>query len=84
MPTRTAPTPADYKLIFEDNKIGAAIFDDLLRRFVKPPVLEGEGTLAVLKTFDRGGQRKPLDWIMQQINRANGAPDDDQPAEVTT
>lgn len=84
MPKRTAPSPADYKLIFEDNKIGAAILDDLLSRFVRPPVLEGEGVLAVLKTYDRGGQRKPLDHILTQINRANGAPEDDEPPEVQT
>ncbi len=71
------PTPQDYADLFEVDKRGARILDDLIRRFIRPPVSVG-GIDAVLQTYDRAGQRKPLDFIMQQINRANGAPDDNQ------
>lgn len=71
------PTPQDYADLFEVDKRGQRILDDLIRRFIRPPVSVG-GIDAVLQTYDRAGQRKPLDFIMQQINRANGAPDDNQ------
>lgn len=74
----TRPTPADYKAIFEDDRRGAAILQDLLQRFVRPSVTTG-GIDAVLQTFERVGQRKPIDFIATMINRANGAPDEDQP-----
>lgn len=71
------PTPDDYRDLFEVDRRGQRILDDLIARFVRPAVTDG-GIDAVLKTFERQGQRKPLDFIMQQINRANGAPDDNQ------
>lgn len=69
------PTAQDYADIFEVDKRGARIFEDLVRRFVRPPVSAG-GIDAVLQTFERGGQRKVIDFIANQINRANGLPDD--------
>lgn len=71
------PTPDDYRDLFEIDRRGQRILEDLIARFVRPAVTDG-GIDAVLKTFERQGQRKPLDFIMQQINRANGAPDDNQ------
>lgn len=68
---KTRPTPEDYKALFEDDRRGAAILEDLILRFIRPPVTEG-GIDAVLKTFDRAGQRRPLDFITAMINRANG------------
>ena len=65
------PTPQDYKDLFETDKRGARILEHLVRIFVKDPVTEG-GIDAVLKTFTFAGQRKPLDFIVKQINRANG------------
>lgn len=70
----TRPTPADYKAIFEDDRRGAAILQDLLQRFVRPSVSTG-GIDAVLQTFERAGQRKPIDFIATMIDRANGASD---------
>lgn len=72
------PTPADYKLVFEDHKVGAAILEDLLRIFVQDAVTTG-GIDAVLKTYMRLGQRSPLDHIVKQINRANNVPVDEEP-----
>lgn len=67
----TRPGPAQYKALFEDDKRGVAILEDMIQRFVRPAVTEG-GIDAVLKTFERNGQRKPLDFIAAMINRANG------------
>jgi hypothetical protein len=64
-------TPADYRLVFEEHPVGVLVLEDLIKRFVRPPVLEG-GIDAVLQTFARSGQRIPLDFIMNQVNRANG------------
>ncbi len=66
------PTAEDYRDLFETDKRGARILEDLILRFVRPPVTDG-GIDAVLKTYDRLGQRRPLDFIMNQISRANGA-----------
>lgn len=65
------PTPQDYKDLFETDKRGARILEHLARVFVKEPVTVG-GIDAVLQTFTYAGQRKPLDFIVNQINRANG------------
>lgn len=74
--TEQKPTPDDYRDLFEVDRRGQRILEDLIARFVRPAVTDG-GIDAVLKTFERQGQRKPLDFIMQQINRANGAPDNE-------
>lgn len=69
------PTPQDYADLFEVDKRGQRILEDLISRFVRPPVTDG-GIDAVLKTYERMGQRKPLDFIATMINRANGVADD--------
>lgn len=69
------PTAQDYADLFDTDKRGQRILDDLIARFVRPIVSTG-GIDAVLQTYERAGQRKPLDYIMQQINRANGAAED--------
>jgi hypothetical protein len=71
MAERERPTAQDYADLFEIDRRGARILDDLILRFVRPPVTDG-GIDAVLKTFERMGQRKPLDFITNMINRANG------------
>jgi hypothetical protein len=65
------PTPADYKGIFEDDRRGAAILEHLTRVFARPAVVSG-GIDAVLETYQRDGQRRVLEFIVNQINRANG------------
>jgi hypothetical protein len=71
------PTPQDYADLFETDRRGARILEDLILRFIRPSVTTG-GIDAVLQTYERMGQRKPLDFIMQQISRAAGAPDINQ------
>jgi hypothetical protein len=78
MSERQRPTPQDYADLFETDKRGARILEDLILRFVRPPVTDG-GIDAVLKTYERLGQRKPIDYIATMINRAAGIePSDEQ------
>lgn len=65
------PAPEDYRDLFETDRRGARILEHLARRFVREPVTDG-GIDAVLKTYMNAGARKPLDFIVNQINRANG------------
>lgn len=77
MPTQDndRPTPQDYADLFEVDKRGQRILEDLIARYVRPPVTDG-GIDAVLKTYERMGQRKPIDFIAAQINRSAGVADD--------
>lgn len=71
----SVPSPQDYKAIFEDDRRGAAILDHLLTRFRHKVVTEG-GIDAVLKTYRHAAHRELLEFIVAQINRANGVPDE--------
>lgn len=73
-------SPSDYKLIFEDHRVGAALLEDLTQRFARPQVVKG-GIDAVLETYERGGMRKVLEHIITQINRANGVQDPNEEEE---
>ncbi len=64
-------TPELFREIFEVDRRGAAILESLIQRFTQPAVTEG-GIDAVLKTYERMGQQKVLQFIVGQINRANG------------
>lgn len=66
-----SPTAQDYADLFEVDRRGVRILEDLILRFVHPSVSKG-GIDAILQTYDRMGQRKPLDFIMSQINRSHG------------
>jgi hypothetical protein len=68
-------TPEMFKEVFEDHPTGRIILDSLVTRFTRPAVTEG-GIDAVLKTYLYQGQRAPLDFIMNQINRAHGVDDE--------
>jgi len=67
----TKPKPQDYAAIFEDDRRGSAILEDLVSRFARPAVTTG-GIDAVLKTYQRDGMRQVTDFIVNQINRAHG------------
>lgn len=64
-------TPELYKAIFEDDRRGAAILEDLTQRFARPAVTQG-GIDAVLQTYHRDGMRRVIEHIVSMINRANG------------
>lgn len=72
-------TPEMYRKLFEVNKDGAAVFEDLVRKFSKPPTTTG-GIDAVLKTFLNQGEHNVVQHIVRQINLANnvGAEDENQ------
>jgi hypothetical protein len=64
-------TPDLYREIFEVDKRGAAILEALIERFSQPAVTDG-GIDAVLKTYERMGSNRVVQFIVGQINRANG------------
>lgn len=62
-----------YRQIFEVDKRGAALLEDLVVRFSQPACVEG-GIDAVIKTYHRMGQNSVVQYIVAQINRANNVP----------
>lgn len=64
-------TPELYKELFEDDRRGAAILEDLTQRFARPAVTHG-GIDAVLQTYHRDGMRRVIEHIVGMINRAHG------------
>ncbi len=67
--------PALYRDIFESDKRGAVILEDLVARFGHAKVHTDGGIDAVLKTYRAAARREVLDYIATRINQANGAPD---------
>lgn len=65
----------DYKLIFEDNRTGAKIFDDLVVRFGRAPQ-KSSGIDRVLDQAAYQGRREVIEFIALRINQANGFNDD--------
>lgn len=80
MRQESRPTAEDYRDLFETDKRGARILDDLVLRFVRPAVNKG-GIDAVLQTYQRMGARELIDFIANQINRANGVQVDENQGE---
>ena len=67
-------TPETYLDVFERHPAGAAVLEELIKRFTQSAVTEG-GIDAVLKTYQRMGQRRVLDHIINKINQAHGVPE---------
>ena len=63
--------PELFREIFEVDKRGAALLEHLIERFSQPAVTDG-GIDAVLKTYERMGSNRVVQYIVGQINRANG------------
>ena len=63
-----------YRDIFETDRRGLTIFNDLSARFAKGPAA-GFDVAAMNETFARAHQRKVVDYILSRINRANGVPE---------
>lgn len=68
-------SPADYKRIFEEMPGGAEVLDEITRRFGREAYVKG-GTEGDRETCYRAGQRSVLDFILMQINRADGVNND--------
>lgn len=71
MPERPIVTPEMYAQVFGPGTAGEKVLEDLIAKFVRPPVYEG-GIDGVRKSDARAGQRRPLDYIMLKINQAAG------------
>lgn len=69
-----------YRDIFETDKRGVEIFDDLYRRFAsKAKVHTNGGIDAVLKTYQDAAHREVIEYIVTRTNRANGVNDSPNP-----
>lgn len=75
-------TPDDYKLIFEDHKVGQRIFEDLIQRFGRVPA-KSEGIDRVLDQFEYAGRRRVIEFITLRINQSNGVQDDEHMVQVS-
>ncbi len=64
--------PQDYADLFESDPRGALILEDLVARFGGNPYVRG-GVEAARETDYRAGQLRVVSYILDQINRANGA-----------
>jgi hypothetical protein len=71
MSTYSRATPEDYKMIFEEHRVGQKVFEDLLLRFGSLPVKDG-GIDRILNQFEYSGQRRVIDHIALRIDQANG------------
>lgn len=67
----TRPDAAAYARVFEGHHEGALILEDLTRRFGGAMFVKG-GEEGRRETDYRLGRRAVLDFILGQINRANG------------
>ncbi len=69
---RPIVTPAMYAQVFGPGTPGEKVLEDLIAKFVRPPVYQ-DGIDGIRKSDRNAGQRRPLDFIMLKINQANGA-----------
>ena len=77
-----ALAPEVYARVFEGHAEGTLILAELVRVFAKPAKLEG-GIDAILLTYHRDGQRSVVEFIVNQINRANLALTEDENDDAT-
>lgn len=73
--TSKSVTPKDYQCLFEEMPGGAQVLAALTRRFGRAVYVAG-GSEGDRETCYRAGQRSVLDFILMQINQADGVPDD--------
>lgn len=67
--------PADFKRVFEEMPGGAEVLNELTRRFGRAVYVTG-GNEGDRETCYRAGQRSVLDFILREINLADGVDDD--------
>lgn len=83
-PDERARLDALYRDIFETDKRGAELFDDLYRRFAsKARVHTAGGIDAVLKTYQDAAHREVIEYIVTRVNRANGVNDSPNQPETS-
>lgn len=76
--TERRADPAMYARVFEENREGQLVLEDLVNRFGGRLYVRG-GQEAERETLVRLGKRAVLDHIVAQVNHARGAepPEDD-------
>lgn len=79
----TGPVPPElYAQVFEDDKRGAAILEDLVARFGGGAVFHGE-LAAAFRTYFNAGQRSVVDHIVLKINQAKGVGNVGEPVDLS-
>ncbi len=78
------PTPAEYAALFEDDKRGAAILEDLVRRFARQPADGFDGISGILRTYHAQGERRVMDFILSRINQHHTTEPDHEPDQTPT
>ena len=68
--------PVDYQRLFENYPEGAIVLEDLIKRFGGNLFVKG-GQEGDRQTAFNLGARAALDFILRQINKANGVSDED-------
>jgi hypothetical protein len=76
--------PHLYKAVFEDDRRGQALLEDLHRRFCVRPNPNDFTQEGMLRGFVRSHQREVIEYIVRQINRANGAQEEPEQEEAPT
>lgn len=65
-----------YRDLFEVDRRGIAVFDDLYRRFAASAKVHTDGGIdAVLKTYRAAAHREVIEHIVRQVNRHKGVND---------
>lgn len=68
-----------YLAIFEDDKRGAEVFEDLYRKFASRAQVHTRGGIdAVLNTYRDAAHREVVDHIVIRCNRARGVQEPEQ------
>jgi hypothetical protein len=71
MSDKPVVTPEMYAQVFGPGTAGEKVLEDLIAKFIRPPVFDG-GIDGVRKSDFRSGSRRVLDFIMLKINQAGG------------
>jgi hypothetical protein len=79
LPVESLP-PEAYARVFENSPDGAAVLEELVRRFARPHVRTG-GIDGIRESDFRAGQRSVTEFIVGRINTSTGYPD--PPTEET-
>lgn len=70
---------AMFARVFEEHHEGRLVLEALVQKFGRDPYVKG-GIEAQRETERRMGQRSVLDHIINQINRAHGVEDSNEPS----
>ena len=70
------PTPQDYARLFDGSELGKRVFEDLVRKFSRPPVYK-DGIDGIRISDFRAGARSVVEHIVRRINQASGVNDVD-------